>query len=457
MQAVFTRRNIAHAVALAAIMFAAATCMLSGFPTKPEYGIALAALLLPFAGRETWSGLLAHPYCKVLAAFIVFALVQTLYLHAAGYGSLQHLSASTSKPVKLGIFAAIVGAWFARYPAAAWAALGLMLAGLVFQTITGIVDTGLAPLFVDHVRLAIGYPTNLGAMLLGAAAIGTTLLTLHVYRHTRNAARGWLLAGGAAVTAFLLLSLVLTGSRGPWLATLVGLAATVYVHFRRSRADGTQGRPTTARPLLLLLAVLIPLVALGLYRVALAGRLSGLRQITDAVLTDHSAQIPMSSVGMRLHLLGLGRDAFLHHPVMGIGLASIDPLIKGSGIRNGAFIPGHLHDIYMQALTGFGAIGFVLLLLGGVILARGVTGARFNDRRHALLQLIVAGAAIVVLIENLTDCLVWRLVHARIPLELLLGCAVALSLQAARARSRSHDRPHAGAAVQSAEARDGGL
>lgn len=432
------RRNPAHTVALVGIGVGAAAATTTLTVIKPEYGAGLAAVMLPFAGRRAWHTLAQHPFSRVVGLFVVYIALQILYLHAHGGGSLQYLSTPMSKPVKLGFLGVVVGTWLCLYPAMLRTVLNLMLAGFVVQSFIGLVQAGPAVLLNDHVRLTIGYPANLGAMFFGMATVATLLAAIDASGKPRQwHATRWRTIVYAACFVFFAICLVLSGSRGAWLATLMATPFVVFFYLRHRRDAGTGVARKPPWQAISLGVALCAIVVAAAYRMATTGRLQGFVQIAGDFLGGRVANIPMSSVGIRLHLLDYGLHLFTRHPLLGEGLAAIAGLIQETDIRAGSFVPAHMHDAYLQALVGFGAIGSALMIWGAVVLVR---GARANFRRDAgrpLEYWVLAAMGTVAAVANLFDSLAWRLVEARIPLELLLGCAFALSLRAGAVLQRS--------------------
>lgn len=420
------RQHPTHALALLAIAGTAATCMTTVTSVKPEYGMGLALLLLPFAGRDVWRAMLRHPFTRIVLLFVAYAAVQTVYLHLHGGESLQHFAAATSKPVKLGVFGLAAGIWLSMYPGMIGGALVLMLLGLLVQTGVGIAAIGLPALLVHHVRLTIGYPTNLGAMFFAMAAVALVLAAIRNASDPRPGAhRTWLFGACVGAAAFFFLCLALSGTRGAWIAALAAIVACV-VPYLRQRLRMAGPRQRQFRWALAIIAVAFIVTAtIALAGLAASGRIDGFWKVPDRLLDGDSGGAPMSSVGIRLRLLAYGLALFGHHPLFGEGLASIAALIKQTDIHMGSFVPAHMHNAYLQALVGLGGLGSVMLLGGAIVLARD----HLRNPRRGLLWHTLAAVMIVAAVANLSDSLVWRLVESRVPFEVLLACVLGLSLR----------------------------
>jgi len=135
---------------------------------------------------------------------------------------------------------------------------------------------------------------------------------------------------------------------------------------------------------------------------------------------------------VRVQLAALGWHAWLTHPLWGIGLRSIQPMIAASGIHMGSYVPPHLHDGYLQAVVGLGLVGAGLLLATFAMLVREPWLARRAGNAGCVLYWALLGCLGIMLIVNLFDYLTWRFDYLRAPLELLLGCCFALWLRRRR-------------------------
>ncbi len=144
-------------------------------------------------------------------------------------------------------------------------------------------------------------------------------------------------------------------------------------------------------------------------------------------------------------------DLFKQRPLLGHGLGAIQNLIAGTAIQTGDYIPTHMHDIYLQTLVGLGLVGSAILLCGLLALARQMYRAYGRGLVDARIFSLLAGSTLILVQVNLFDCLTWHLVHARVPLELLLGCAVAISLAACTGRAANWPSRRAFAAARDDE------
>ncbi len=442
-------RRWAEWMALAAIGYLAVTSMTAFVVVKPEYGAALAALMLPFAGGHVWRALGRSVYVRALGLFTAFVLLQTLYLHGADGSevSLQELAEAASKPVKLGLGGIVIGAWLSLRPRMIGVLLKLMLAGLVVQALVSLAGTPLLPLLTGRTRLDFGYPENLGGAFAAIGVLAMMLMALDtgLHKHRPSARVGLgLMASGAL---FLLACLVLAGPRGAWLAAGVTIPLVAGLYLRNGGWRAWNRRLPAARLFGALATVFVAVAVVTVVRATASDRLDGAAEISDAVLSGSFNDIPMSSVGIRLHLLVYGWNLFLERPLMGHGLGAISHLVEVSNIKVGGYVPTHMHDSYLQTLVGTGLVGSGLLLWGLWAVGRRVyTGFRLRMVDTATFWMLLGSAAILAVV-NLFDCLTWHLSYSRVPMELLLGCALAISLRVDAVRTLywndAKPQPHA--------------
>ena len=135
------------------------------------------------------------------------------------------------------------------------------------------------------------------------------------------------------------------------------------------------------------------------------------------------------SVGLRLELWQFAVQRIAERPLLGWGLASIQPQLAAHGIQWRGYVPPHLHDTPLQVAMGLGLPG--LLLLGAAFLLPLYDVLRaWRQRGAARPQLALLLALGVVLITvNLFDYLAWSNGYMRGPLEIVLGCVMAVSLR----------------------------
>lgn len=260
------------------------------------------------------------------------------WMAALVLASLFSLDPSGSWPnAKKGLLLAVVSlaAYHAREERVAKAALAALFVSAAGATIYALVrfahDGGAFP---ARVRGLVGHPLTYGgqAMFLLSLCGGIAL------RVKDRRWRGGALALGLLVTPALLGSF----TRSAWIGTLVSFSVIV--------------ARTKARWLPILAAV--ALVALFLLP-------SGYR-----VRALSSLDLRNSWNVERLLLWDAGRSMFLEHPVTGVGLQDLHPLIERYRKPGAHEKHGHLHNVVIQVGATMGIVGLAALLWLWIGLAR---------------------------------------------------------------------------------------
>ncbi|MGQ9659178.1 MAG: O-antigen ligase family protein [Thermochromatium sp.] len=203
-------------------------------------------------------------------------------------------------------------------------------------------------------------------MLTGLGALG--LLALRQAFWGRFAS-GWSRRVRMTLWAFWLLfmleGLLLSQSRGSWLAFLGALALLVVLDWRaHSTANGTRFGREGYR-------FAVPVVGL-----ALLGGLLVQMEIVQKRFTEHAgtlleiargetSAIESDSVGLRFKALLFARDLWGERPWFGWGAGTSRELIATSGRPEALFdydhwLP-HLHNTYAEILVQFGLVGLILI------------------------------------------------------------------------------------------------
>lgn len=404
---------------------------------RPEYGGAVALLILVVAGGKRWRELVRHPLPWLVLAFVVYAVLQAAYAArlAPGLPFGKHLTYN-AEPIRVGVLTCAIGAWLAERPRRMALLLGLMVAGFVAAALVCMPWDRIDAIVAGALRLRLGYAENIVGEY---AAMGLLLLSLYALsRPPRPRGRAkigfamMLVAAGVPLLACLLYA----QSRGAWLAAALVVPLALYACLRDAHREWH--RPAA---IALVVALLAAIAALGAGYALVANRLAGSEAIAAALANGGLADLPSSSVTVRVQLAELGWHAWLAHPFWGIGLRSIHPLIVASDIHIGSYVPPHLHDAYLQTVVGLGVVGAGLLLAPFAMLVREPWLARRAENTGHALYWALLGCLGILLIVNLFDYLTWRFDYLRAPLELLLGCCFALSLRRRRGGSPETTTP----------------
>jgi O-antigen ligase len=402
---------------------------------KTEYGAILVFVASVLAGPTYWRELFRLRFFRWTLVFVAYALLQCWWVSHTlpGVPSFNHQLSAAGDPARVGLFASVLAIWLARQRKWIVPMLGLMLIGyLMMLCIYG--GHSWAAFDGDEalLRLRLSYSENIGGLFAAEllVIVGSALLYLRLgHRHApMPRRRSWLVAL-LLISPILFACLLLAQSRGAWLAALVGgtvmLTGTL-------RGVGAHIQRISGRRLLLSLAAGLVVCAALLPLIMRVGeqRLNGMDVVLSPLLEQGIQAVPNTSVGLRLHLYMLGFHTFTEHPLVGIGLRSIYPLITASGIREGIYVPPHLHDSYLEILVGLGLLGAAILTLAVL----GVWRRAWRAYRNGVLPLgwfwLLAGWFAVLLVDISMDDHIWRFDYLRSTLEILLAITIALSLPA---------------------------
>ena len=421
---------------IAALLLAALTAV-TDLPQPLQSSTAAAAALLALLamGGRPWRELRQHPLPWLILLMALYSLVHAAVvaqpLPGQGYARQLTLDAD---PLKVLVYALAFGWWLARYPRWILPVLKLLALGWALWLLVQMPWAQVDALAAATLRLRLGYAEN----LTGAFAALVLLIALHgawlccrgpqevPLRGLRG--DGWVLLSLAA-----LLVLLFAQSRGAWLAAAVGTVLLVTMG-RAPAAAATRPVPAGWRRLLPGFAVLLLVPVLGWYlaRPAVLQRFDGGTVAALTVLQGGPVSAAAPSVGLRLELWRFALDEIARRPLFGWGLASIHPQLVAHGIEWQGYVPPHLHDTPLQVAMGMGLLGLLLVAAAFLLPLRDVWRAwRRASRRRGVLALILALGA-VLLVVNLFDYLSWSNGYMRGPLEIVLGCAVAVSLRMRR-------------------------
>jgi O-antigen ligase len=225
-----------------------------------------------------------------------------------------------------------VAAYHARDPKLARRAAAVLLLSAALATVFALArfarDGGAFP---ARVRGAVGHPLTYGGQAMLLASVGMGLLV-------RARDRRWKLAA-AGLLALLAPALLGSFTRSAWIGTVV--AAAVIVALTRARWLAGLG-----------VAVLVAVLALP------HGYRARALSAVDPANVWNVERLEMWQAGWRM---------FRDHPLTGVGLQDLHPLLE-QYVTPGADVPhGHLHSIYVQIGASMGILGlaaFAWLVVG---------------------------------------------------------------------------------------------
>lgn len=178
-----------------------------------------------------------------------------------------------------------------------------------------------------------------------------------------------------------MLAVLLSQSRGVWLALPVYVFLTIYYTLRHSKISAG----SAIFGLLLLVGVLFlsPLGEMVEKRVD-AG--------VDEVSAFYNENEYVSSLGTRLAMWHIALDVLKQHPVVGSGPGDFDDVIRelqDNGKYVGMDVHGSTHNIYFQSLVNAGLIGFVIMMFSFFIMPlKVIAGSMLKRPAESVLGLI---------------------------------------------------------------------
>ena len=398
-------------------------------PLQSSTAAALTLVALLAAGAWPWRELRRHPLPWLILLFALYCLVQAAAVAQPLPGQ-QYARQLTldADPLKVLVYASVFGCWLARYPQWIMRVLKLLAVGWLMWALARMPWTQLDALAAGTLRLRLGYAENLtgafAALVLMIGLCGAWRCRRDDFEpaHAGLRSDGWALLSLAA-----LLVLLFAQSRGAWLAAAIGAALLWRL--------GRPPRQATAAPVRrnwrawFGMAVLALVLAAYLARPAVLQRFDGGSAAALSVLSGAPVSAAAPSVGLRLELWQFAVQRIAERPLLGWGLASIQPQLAAHGIQWRGYVPPHLHDTPLQVAMGLGLPG--LLLLGAAFLLPLYDVLRAWRQRGAArpqLALLLALGAVLITV-NLFDYLAWSNGYMRGPLEIVLGCVMAVSLR----------------------------
>lgn len=220
-----------------------------------------------------------------------------------------------------------------------------------------------------------------------------------------------------ALALLISAGLLVSWSRGGWLAFVAAVAVVVVAHTRR------------AAPLLLALAALVVLVLGGvdLLPPSVAGRLADLREYVGLVdiarseVTDANFSV-IERIAHWQAALGMWRD----HLWLGVGTGNYAVAYAAYNLPRWYEPLGHAHNVYLNFAAEAGLLGLLAYLwLWLASLWQAVRTAALDDRFAAAVGAGVLGALVHASVHNLFDNL-W-VQHIYLTLALLLGLLFVLT------------------------------
>lgn len=329
--------------------------------------LGLVLLTLAFVpNRPDWRALGRDPVVGLSLAFIGFLIAHSLVLAilAPGMERAVTILGGGGDWLKLMLFIPLAH-WCAGRPERVRGLLLLAALGFTLAVLRKIDWANLGPEFFST-RFESYLPAIAFGMFTGLGALGLLVLRQAFWKRF---AAGWPRRLGVILWAlwllFMLEGLLLSQSRGSWLAFLGALALLVGLEWRgHSAAMGARLRRRRYW------------FALPVAGVILLGGLLAQTETVHKRFSEHTgtlidiargetAAVESDPVGLRFKALLFARDTWSERPWFGWGAGTSRELIANSGRPEALFdydhwLP-HLHNTYAEILVQFGLVGLILM------------------------------------------------------------------------------------------------
>lgn len=404
------------------LLFAASLFVL---PALANVALVSAGLLMLLRPRSVWDRLRGHPLWLPLGLGLAYLAAHLLW-QAAAVGQVPPPAREEALDLLKYLLLLPVAWVVAGQPRRARWMLALAGAGLVVQVLVQTPWGALADLYATGRRVDFGF-TSVAAGLYCAAGLLGVLVLVPAAPPVPGRRRAVVLVAAAVAVAVLTAALLLSRSRGAWLALLLALPVCLSGAWLMRRSL----RPVQAVLGLCMVAVLLA----GGESVArrLGDDAPAYQALIEAVQADDDAaadrawrEIPHNSVGLRLHLWRLAFDSWRQQPLVGHGLGVHRELIAGSPdpqLRPMA----HLHNTYLDLAVRLGLVGLLLAaaLPGSLVL--GLRRAVRDGLQAPDLLRFLFGALVLTAVWSLFDSRLFKL-DFRLYAVLLGGIALGLAV-----------------------------
>jgi O-antigen ligase len=206
--------------------------------------------------------------------------------------------------------------------------------------------------------------------------------------------------------AVLLEGLMLSFSRGSWLAFLVAAGLLVWLESRGSVARGSHPGSIGRAAVPLFIGALLALL-ISAYWDQVNERLVGEARLAAQMLEDNPERLQYSSIGIRLLGWRYGIEEWRRHPWFGLGAGTSRHRIAASGrpellMYEKYWLP-HLHNTYLEILYQLGLVGLILLAAITWMLVKGTVAEHRAGRLPGDIGRFLLATLVFVLLWNLFE------------------------------------------------------
>jgi len=375
--------------------------------------VALAALTLAFLWDfRDWRRLGRDPLVRVCLVFGGYVAVHSLIVY---FGAAEPELTGAAADAGFDWLKLLLFIPFAYWVRGCPRRIGWLLLLALLGFTTGIlrkIDWGSFDESFFHTRFEVYLPAISFGMFTALGALGLIALRSWVWDASRGGIPRWLmLVGWLFLLAVMLEGLLLSYSRGAWVAFAVALGLLVLLewHAHRRLLERSGGRRVV-----IIGSGVLAAAAIGVFLVTQSERIADRMMAEEQTLTEIAggswSDVPSNSVGLRVHALRFAAHLLSERPLLGWGAGSSRYLLAHSDrselrVDETAWLP-HLHNAYAEILVQFGLVGFVLATALVWLLVRAVAVEGRAGR--------LPGALARYLLVSMVFVLIWNLINYRI-------------------------------------------
>lgn len=361
---------------------------------------ALAEVLLLLAALLDWRHskmVLRTLYGRIFVVFIALALLSATWASQVfGYTGSQFEQAWDY--IRMSMF------WFAgwaiyRYRIRLAWVFTVMVAGMLLSLVIHFPYEQIEALLAARERVGYGTfnPIQLGTYL-GVLSVGLVVALSRLLTGSERSPRRWLLVGLVlAVLVVFITVLMMTWSRGAWLAFIAGTVFIILFKLLQLLRGGRMGLRNVALLAGVLSVVVLLVASLGAEKIT--QRLTAESHIYERILAGDIKDMPKTSVGWRVHMQVFAWQRFWERPLLGWG-----PYTKQVIDNSDLGLPwGHLHNSYWEVLLRFGLVGGVLFAAGIGWLVRGLWISYRRDPAEEPVMLSILGGFLALAVWAMID------------------------------------------------------
>lgn len=328
--------------------------------------------------------------------------------------------------------------WVAGRPDRVRLVLLLALAGFTLATLRKI-DWATFDASFFSTRFESYLPAIAFGMFSGIGALGLLATRRAFWAVRERPWQRWLAVTLWAIwLLFMVEGLLLSHSRGSWLAFIGGLALLALLEWR-AHGWKTEMPKRLRWPAILLIAAVLGTILASHFQ-TFEMRLTDQNDTLRQVMTGEVSQVTADPVGLRVNALIFTYEKWRERPWFGWGAGTSREWIAASGradalMDNVNWLP-HLHNAYAETLFQLGAVGFLAALALVWALVRSTRAECRAGHLPADLCRLFAVVLVFALIWNLFN---YRVVRSDWMVFWILIAGAAYSFRLARLMESSHD------------------